>query len=545
MTSDLDILIHSNLIYDGSGGQPRHGCLGVSKGKIQFIKDPSDASAVLNIDAVGLAVTPGFIDMHSHVDMSLPFDPRAESMVQQGITTAVFGNCGVSLAPVTDESLEDMKKEIEMFSPPGAELKVTWRTFAEYLNYVEQQGSSINLVPLVGFGSIRMAGGPSFEDREPTSQEIEQMRDLVRESMEAGAFGMSTGLIYPPQVYAKTEEIIPLAEVVAEYNGLYFSHIRSEGAALIESVEELIEIVEKSGCRGGEVGHHKAAGEPFWGTSKDTLKLMEDARNRGLDITCDQYPYNRGATSLITVLPPWMLVGGVDAALERLEDENNLQRIRKELKESSTEWENLALEAGWGGLYISSVKTETWAGVEGKSIEEITIERGLKDGVETLARMLIDEKGEVSMTIESMGEEDIERIMKHPFTMYGCDGSGAAPTGVMSHGKPHPRNYGTFPRILGRFVREKKNMKFEQAVHKMTGLPARKLGFQNRGLLKEGFWADLVIFDPKTIKDTATYQDPHRFPKGISYVIVNGKVVVENGKQDEKLSGRVLRSGDK
>jgi N-acyl-D-amino-acid deacylase len=368
------------------------------------------------------------------------------------------------------------------------------------------------------------------------------MQKYTLEAMESGAFGMSTGLIYPPQVYASTEEIIEVAKIVGEHGGLYFSHIRGEGATVVKAVQEVIDIVEKSGCSGGQIAHHKVAGKAFWGMSKDTLKLIADANARGISVTCDQYPYNRGSTSLISLLPPWVHVGGIDELLQRISEAENQKRIRMEI-EKEEDWENMVEESGWEKIFISSVKTEKWKDTEGLSITEIARARDYEDEFAVLFEILLDERAEVMMTMESMGQEDIERIMKSQYTMIGTDGSGVSPTGILSHGKPHPRHYGTYPRVLGRYVRERGFLSLEEAIHKMTGFPAKRLGFTDRGILQEGSWADIVIFDPDTIIDNATFLDPHQFPTGIHHVIVNGTIVVTKDVQLDLLPGKVLKKG--
>jgi N-acyl-D-amino-acid deacylase len=540
MTKKFDIIIQNGQLVDGTGAKAYSGDLAVKDGRIAKIGFGFNVETEISIDAEGLVVSPGFIDIHSHSDTALPFSNRLESTIRQGITTSVVGSCGFSLAPVNEDRIDIVRKEFDMFSPPGATFEITWRSFGEYLSELEKVGVSSNIVPLVGYGAIRIAGGPGYEDREPTPGEFWNMQNYVKEAMEAGAFGMSTGLIYPPQVYASTKEIIEVAKVVGEYGGLYFSHIRGEGETVVDAVKEVIDIVEESGCVGGQIAHHKVAGKPFWGASKKTLKLMGDAGARGISVTCDQYPYNRASTSLISLLPPWVHEGGVDELLKRIVVLENQERIKREI-EQERNWENMVEEAGWEKIYISSVKTEKWKEVEGLSMAEIAQVRGYPDSFAVLFEILLDESAEVWMTLESMGQEDIERIMKSELTMIGTDGSGVAPTGVLSHGKPHPRHYGTYPRVLGRYVREQGLLNLENAIYKMTGFPARRLGLEDRGLLREGYWADMVIFDPETIIDNATFLEPHQFPTGIQYVIVNGTIVVEREKQHDDIPGRILR----
>jgi N-acyl-D-amino-acid deacylase len=540
MNKDHDILIKRATIFDGTGGSGFIGDIGIRDGLIVDVGETKTDSKII-IEGEGLACAPGFIDMHSHNDMALPFDNRLESMIRQGVTTSVIGNCGISLAPVNEERIDLIKKEIDLFAPPGQDIDITWRTFKEYLESLQNNRTSMNIVPLVGFGAIRIAAGPGYENRKPTLDELVGMKMLVKEAMEAGAFGLSTGLIYPPQVYAETSEIVELARIVAQYNGLYFSHIRGEGATLIEAVAELIRIVEESGCRGGQIAHHKVAGKPFWGASVTTLKMIAEANERGLMIACDQYPYNRGATTLVTVLPPWIHEGGIDAVLENLQDTQILKRIENDIETGIEGWENMIKEAGWEGIYISSTKTEKWAGIEGQSLQVIAEQRRYLNPFEMLIELLLDEKGEVGMTIQSMGEEDIRRIMVAPHTMVGTDGKGVSPTGVLGYGKPHPRFYGTYPRILGKYVREEGILTLENAVWKMTRFPAKQLGLGDRGKIREGMIADIVVFDPKTVIDRATFTDSHKFPRGIHEVIVNGMQVVADGKQTDELPGVILR----
>lgn len=540
MTEENDILLKNCKLVDGTRARTTIGDIAIDKGRISRIGEKLGDDARVIIDVKGMVVSPGFIDMHSHSDMVLPFSGRLESTIHQGITTSVVGSCGFSIAPVNEDRIELIRKEFDIFTPAGATFEITWRSFGEYLTELERKGVSSNIVPLVGYGAIRIAGGPGYEDRAPSQEEFQAMKEYAREAMQSGAFGMSTGLIYPPQVYASTEEIIEVSKAIGEYGGLYFSHIRGEGATVIQAVQEVIDIVKDSGCVGGQIAHHKVAGKKFWGLSKETLNLIAEANKKGTNVTCDQYPYNRGSTSLISLLPPWVHIGGVDELLVRIQDLDNQKRIKEEI-ERKKDWENMVEEAGWNKIFISSVKTEKWKDVEGLSMSEIVKVREYSDEFEVLFEMLLDETAEVMMTMESMGQEDIERIMTSEFTMIGTDGAGVAPTGILSHGKPHPRHYGTYPRILGRYVREKGLLSLEEAIYKMTGFPAKRLKLQDRGTLKESNWADIVVFDPDTIIDTATFLNPHQFPTGIHTVIVNGEVVVADNEQRDILPGKILK----
>jgi len=540
--SEFDYIIKNSTIIDGTGNPRYRADVGIQNGKIVKIGLLETSTANKEINVSNCIVAPGFIDIHSHSDFAIPFDTRLESTIRQGITTIVTGNCGDSLAPINPDKIEIFRKLLSMFAPPGETLNITWESFQEYLDELKRGGCSTNIVPLVGFGTIRIAGGPGFEERPPNEEEFDQMKEYVDEAMRAGAFGMSTGLIYSPQVYAKTDEIIELAKIVGKYDGLYFSHIRNEGSRVIQAVEELIEIIEKSGClKGGQIAHHKASGPANWGKSIQTLKLISEANERGLNVSCDQYPYNRGMTSLITVLPPWVHIGGVESIIERLQNSKDRERIKKDINEGIKGWENWFKGLGADKIYIASVKTDSWQDITGNSLSEITKIKDKKDDFETLFDLILEEKGEVAITIEGMDEKDIRRIMSGKYTMIGTDGWGVAPTGSLSHGMPHPRFYGTYPRILGKYVREEDLLTLETAIRKMTSFPAQKLGLYDRGLIWEGMCADIVIFDPLTVIDRATYTNPHQFPIGIKHVLVNGEIVVENEHQTPILPGKVLK----
>jgi N-acyl-D-amino-acid deacylase len=538
----FDIAIRNGRIVDGTGNPATAADIGIKNGRISRIGRFPRILAKKEIDAKDLVVCPGFIDPHSHSDLTILFDPALPSTIRQGVTTSLLGNCGDNLAPAPPEKMKDLSRVLSVFAPPGVTFdSFPWNTFRQYLDFMETHGCVANSAHLVGFGTVRLAGGPGFEDRAPTSEELRQMKSLVAEAMEAGAFGMSTGLIYAPQSYATTAEIIELTKVVAEYGGLYVSHIRNEGADVVNAVKEVIEIVEKSNCTGGHIAHHKISGKPHWGTSRETLRLIEEANERGMSLTCDQYPYNRGMTSLITALPPWAHEGGLERLLGRLRSPEDRERIKRDCEAGIDGWENWIGDSGFTSLYVASVKTEKWRPMEGKSLTEITRLKGYRDEWETLFELLLDEKGEVQATMESMNEEDIRRIMRGRYTMVGSDAWAVAPTGVLSYGKPHPRYYGTYPRILGKYVREERVLTLEDAIRRMTSFPAQRMGIFDRGLLREGMWADVVVFDPRKVMDRATFLEPHQFPEGILYVLVNGEIVVEDNQQTEKKPGKLLR----
>jgi len=534
-----DIIIKNGRIIDGAGNPWYSGEIGIKDGKIAKIRQNIDQDATKIIDAQSMIVCPGFIDIHSHTDYILPVSRSQESTLCQGVTTAVVGMCGEGMAPIPEGKEEEFKKMVSTMDPVLAQFDYPYQTFNEYLEYNDKKRNAANLVFFIGYGNLRWAGGQGGENRPANARELEKMKEYLREAMESGAFGMSTGLIYAPQVFATTEEIIELAKVVAEYNGLYFSHIRGEGETVLKAVSEVIEIVKKSGCVGGQIAHHKVSGEPYWGTSMETIRLIEEANQRGISVTCDQYPYNRGMSGLVTALPPWVREGENQEILDRIKKPEIRERIKREVKEGIKGWENWIRDEGMHNLYISTVNAEKWKDIIGKNISEITKIKGLSDDFETYFQLLIDNELGVMITIESMGEEDIRRIMTSRYQMVGTDGFGFPAS--FSAGAFHPRCFGTYPRILGKYVREEKVLRIEQAIRKMTSFPAQRLGLKDRGLVKEGFWADIVIFNPDTIKDTATYLQPYQLPEGIPYVIVNGVNVVIKGKLKKKSSGKVIR----
>ncbi len=534
-----DIIIKNGKIIDGTGNPGYWGEIGVENGKIAKIAPKIKDDAKKVIEAIGMIVCPGFIDIHSHTDYFLPVGRGQESTLYQGVTTAVVGMCGDGMAPIPEGKEEEFKKRIGIIDPALARLEYPYHTFAEYLVYNEKKRNSANLVFFVGYGNLRWAGGQGGENRPADLIELQKMKQHLREAMEAGAFGMSTGLIYAPQVYANTEEIIELAKVISRYNGLYFSHIRDEGASVLRAVGEVIEIVEKSGCAGGQIAHHKISGEQYWGTSKETTTLIEEANERGLSITCDQYPYNRGMAGLMAALPPWVREGENEDILNRIKKPEIQERIRKEVKDGIKGWENWIRDEGFHNMFISTVNYENWKDIITKNITEITKIKGLSDDFDTFFDLLIDNKLGVQITIKCMGEEDIRRIMVSRYQMFGTDGSGVP--AAISSGAYHPRFFGTYPRILGKYVREEKVLTLEQAIRKMSSFPAQRLGIHDRGLIREENWADIVIFDPDKVIDKATYEQPYQLPEGIPYVIVNGVIVVERGKKNRKAPGKVIR----
>ena len=534
-----DLLIKNGKVVDGAGNPWYWGDIAVTGERIVAIGKLGEAKAERIIDAKAHVVVPGFVDAHSHSDFNTLVYREMESTVMQGITTVVAGQCGSTAAPVNPGRQEAFQKDVNASLPKGVSLKVTWSTFDEYLSEEEKAGLGANVAHMVGHGTIREAGmGP--EARAPTAKELRIMKELTVEAMKAGAYGISSGLIYPPGIFAKTRELIEVSKVAAEYGGIYDTHIRGEGRALLKSVKEAIKIGEKANIP-VQISHHKAANKAVWGKSRTTLKLIEKARAKGIDVTVDQYPYRAGATSLVTLLPPWAHDGGMDKLLERLADQKQRERMRKDLKDGIPGWENFAGELGWENVMVSSIKGDKNKRYEGKTMDVIAREMKEKDVFDALWKLLLAEEGTPGMIIFSMDEGDIKRIMASPYQMVGTDASSVCNAGPFGLGKPHPRHFGTYPRVLGKYVREEGVMLFEEAIRKMTSFPAQRFGILDRGILRPGMYADVAVIDPDKVIDKATFENPHQYPEGIPYVVVNGKVTVDNGKYNRVLAGKTLR----
>ena len=536
---ELDLLIKKGRIIDGAGNPWYAADVGVKDGKIYAIGKLRKPDAKKTIDATGHIVAPGFIDAHSHADFNTLVYRDMENIIHQGITTVVAGQCGSTPAPMSDLIREQAQKGLDAELPPGIKLQITWSSFDDYLKEEGKKGLGANVAHMVGHGAIR-AAAMGYADRAPTASELQKMREYTAEAMKAGAYGLSTGLIYPPGIYAKTDEIIELAKVAAEYGGIYDSHIRGEGKTLMKALEEALEIGYKAKIP-VQISHHKIASKTIWGSSVKTLEMFMKARADGVDVTVDQYPYKAGSTSLMTLLPPWVHDGGREAALERLRDPELRARMEREIEEGIEGWENFAGELGWENVYVTSVITDTNKPVEGMNMTEIKKHRKAKDEFTALYELLLEEEGAAGMVIFYGDEGDVQRIMKHTLHMVGTDAGCCTVEGPFCKGKPHPRHYGTYPKVLGRYVREEKLLTWEEAVRKMTSFPAQRFGLLDRGLLRPGMCADITIFNPDTVIDTADYKDPHNFPSGIPYVIVNGELAISEGNYTKRNAGKTLR----
>lgn len=534
MAESFDILIKDGNVIDGTGSLWFRKDIGIGEGKIKRVGLTTE-NGKKTIDAKGMVVSPGFIDLHNHTDLTILPYPNAESYIMQGVATVVVGNCGLSVAPVNTGKVDLLKRYLSPFLKSGFDYGWDWRTLEEYYKKVERQGTSLNLALLAGQGTIRLAV-KGFDSNEASKEEMNEMKQLLEQSLEEGAFGMSTGLIYPPGTYSSTEELIELASVLKKYGGIYATHMRNEGDKLIESVEEAIRIGEENNIA-VEISHHKTSGRTNWGKINATLRAMEQARERGVEVNCDVYPYTAGSTTITAVLPTWALAGGVGDMLERLKRKETRERIKKESAEGTMKGENWIKAAGWDGIVIGECPSKKE--YEGKSLEKILKEKNrIDEPYEGFFDWLLEIEGNATMVIFVMDEADVRTVMSSPLSSIISDSWATAPSGG---GKPHPRAYGTFPRVLGKYVREEKILTLENAIRKMTSLPAGKLGLQDRGIIKEGFWADIVVFDPDRIKDKATYAEPHQYPEGIDYVIVNGQVAVDHGTLTGARSGKVLR----
>lgn len=525
----LDTIIQNVRVIDGTNAPWYRADIGIKDGKISKIgtinveNSDGNASAAEVIDGQDLYAAPGFIDIHSHSDTSLMVYPQAESRILQGITSEIGGNCGLSAAPV---SYDEEKKE--MLRAYVGDLSYDWHSVGEFLDMMSRVPISVNFGTEVGHGSLRIAA-MGFENRKATASEMEQMRALLRQSLADGAFAMSSGLIYPPGCYADKDELIALCAELPAYHAFYATHMREEGLQITESVREAIEICARSGAP-LQISHHKVTKKDAWQVHcKTTIALIEQARRNGLDVKADQYPYRASSTTLDSNLPSWAFEGGMEALFTRIKDPACRERMRHE--------SNASHVGRWGDIYVGYVESEKNRRIVGKSMTEIAEILGV-DPAEAVMNLVLEEKGRIDEVNFGMCEEDIEYIMKQPYVMIGSDGKAVS---LSYEGRPHPRWFGTFPRIISHYSRKRNLFPLETAVFKMTGLPASRLGLQDRGLLREGMWADIVLFDAETIEDTPTYENPIRACNGIYRVYVNGVLTAENGRHTGASAGMILR----
>jgi N-acyl-D-aspartate/D-glutamate deacylase len=515
----LDLLIAGGTVVDGSGGKPLRADVGIRGDDIAALGNLAGQAARRTLDATGLAVAPGFIDIHTHSDRTLLRDGLAQSAIRQGVTTHVIGNCGSSPAPLR---------------APQAVAGVQFQTFGEFLQVLLDGGVAINICALVGHNRVRGVV-MGFDNRRPSEGELVQMQGEVAAAMKAGAVGLSTGLVSPPGTFSETGELIELARVAGQHGGLYASHIRGEAGTLVDAVNEALEVGRKANLP-VQISHHKAAGKENWGKTRITLAAIEAAA-AGQQVRVDVYPYVAGSAGLTQLIPPWAHEGGLEAMLKRLADRQSRQQVARDMERGTRDWPNF-FRIDWNDIQITHVRTEKNRPWVGRRVAELAQARGCS-GIDACIDLVLEEQGEVGMINFVMNEEEMRGVLRHPLSMIGSDGS--AVDAERPDGQPHPRFYGCFPRVLGRYVREEKLLSLETAIHKMTAMPAQQLGLARRGLIKQGYAADIVLLNPNTVIDLATFDQPHRYPAGIEAVIVNGQVVLQQGKHSGKKPGRLLR----
>ncbi|MEM7371125.1 MAG: D-aminoacylase [Bacteroidota bacterium] len=528
-----ELLITNAMIYDGSGSAPVEGMLAINADTIAAIGQLDNVVGTQTLDAKGMAVSPGFINMLSWATESLIEDGRGMSDIKQGITLEVMGE-GQSMGPLSEimrQGRQDYQGDIQF--------EIGWTTLGEYLEFLEKKGVSPNVASFVGATTLRIHQ-IGLDDRDPSPEELERMKSLAREAMEEGAMGIGSSLIYAPAFYAKTEELIELCKVASEYGGMYITHMRSEGNRFLEGIDEVIRI-SKAANIASEIYHLKASGENNWHKMDLAIQKIDSARNAGIRLTTDMYTYLAGATGLDASMPPWVQAGGYAAWAKRLRDPAIRRRVRKAIMEDADEWENLYYAAGSSdNLLFVGFKNPALRQYTGKTLTEVAKMRGT-DAVDTMIDLVIEDGSRVGTVYFLMSEDNIKKQLALPYMSFGSDASAPAAVGVFLNSSTHPRAYGNVARLLGKYVREEQILPLEEAIYKLSGLPAQNLKLTKRGLLKEGYYADVVVFDPQTIQDHATFQEPHQYATGVQHVFVNGIQVLKNGEHTAATPGRVVR----
>jgi N-acyl-D-amino-acid deacylase len=529
----FDVIIRGGTVYDGTGEPGRRADVGIRGDAVAAVGDLSAATAGTVVDARGLAVAPGFINMLSWSTESLIVDGRSQSEIRQGVTTEIFGE-GNSMGPLTDEMKRRMKEE-------QGDLKydVKWTTLAEYLAYLEKRGVAPNVASYVGAATVRehVIG---LDDRPPTPAEMDRMRALVRQEMEAGALGIGSSLIYAPGTYAKTEELVELCKAAAPYGGKYISHLRSEGDRFLEAIDELVRISREAGVP-AEIYHLKAAGESNWGKEDQAIARIEKARSEGLKITADMYTYTAGATGFDACIPPWARDGGYEALFRRIQDAETRPRIIADMRRPAEGWENLCRAAGSPErLLMVEFKTDALKPLTGKTLAEAARMRGT-DPESTILDLVLQDRTRIGVVFFLMSEDNVRKQVRRPWVSFGSDAASMAPEDPFTRSSTHPRAYGNFARLLGRYVRDEKLVSLEEAVRRLSALPAENLGLDRRGRLAPGMFADVVVFDPATIADRATFEKPHQYAVGVRHVLVNGVPVLKDGEHTGATPGRALK----
>ena len=529
----FDLVIKNAMIYDGSGGNPYAGCIGINGDSITYVGDQCEIQGLTELDAQGQAVSPGFINMLSWATESLLHDPRAQSDIRQGVTLEVMGE-GWSMGPLNDS----MKAE-NLRSQGDIRYDIAWTTLGEYLQHLQARGVSPNVASFVGATTLRIHE-IGYEDRIPTVDELDRMRALVRQAMEEGALGIGSSLIYAPAFYSSTQELIELCKVASEYGGMYITHMRSEGNRLLEGVDEVLEIAREANIP-AEIYHLKASGQKNWPKMDMVIAKIDSARKAGLKITTDMYTYVAGATGLNAAMPPWVQEGGYQAWAERLRDPLVRTKVAAEMRENAMDWENLYASAGSAEkVLLVGFKNDALKEHTGKTLAQVAKELG-KSPEETAMDLVIEDGSRVGAVYFLMDEENVRKQISLPYMSFGSDEEAPATEGVFLKSNPHPRAYGNVARLLGKYVRDEQIIPLAEAIRKLTSLPASNLKIQRRGLLKEGYYADIVIFDPATIQDHATFDQPHQYSTGVSHVIVNGVQVLKDGEHTGATPGRWVK----
>lgn len=531
--AEVDVLIQNGTLYDGTGAPPYQGTVALKDDKIFYIGPPKFFKAKKIINATDKAVSPGFINMLSWGVETLIEEGKSQSDIRQGVTLEVFGE-GMSWGPLNEKLKAEMKK-----NQGDIKYDINWTTLGEYLQFLEDKGVSTNIASFIGATTLRI-NAVGYADRKPNESELALMKNLVHQGMKEGAMGIGSSLIYAPAFYSSTEELIALCKVAAEYDGLYISHMRSEGNKLLESVDELLTIADQSGIR-AEIYHLKQSGKKNWYKLDQVIQKIDSARAKGLKITTDMYTYIAGATGLDASMPPWVQEGGLDQWITRLKDPAIRKKVIKEMKADTDQWENLMRAAESSDkLILVGFKNDSLKYLTGKTLTEVAKMRG-KSPEETAIDLVIQDGSRVGTVYFLMTEENIKKQIKLPYMSFGSDAGTMSPEGVFSKSSTHPRAFGNFARLLGKYVREENVISLEEAIYKLTGLPASNLKIENRGQLKNGYFADIVVFDPNEISDHATFENPMQYATGVEHVWVNGTHVLENGKHTGAYGGRFVK----
>jgi N-acyl-D-amino-acid deacylase len=532
LAQDFDVIIKNGVVYDGSGGEGQHVDIAIRGDRIAGLGDYAATPGKSVVDAKDLVVAPGFINMLSHSEESLIQDGRSQSEIRQGVTTEIMGE-GESMGPVNERLRKYMVQQ-----QTDIKYDIKWNSLADYLKLLEERGVSCNVASFIGAATVR-ENVIGFKDRQPTPEELDQMRELVRKEMEAGALGIATALIYPPGSYAKTEELIELCKVAAKYQGKYISHLRSEGNQLLEAFDELVRISREAGIP-AEVYHIKALGQKNWPKLDDLLARIEAAQKEGLNVRADVYTYTAAATGLTACLPQWTQDGGMDALYKRLGDRAIRKRIATEVKIDSDQWENYYRGSGSPDkILLVGFRSRKLKPLTGKTLAEAATMRN-KDPVETLMNLILEDHSRIETIYVAMSEENLKKELAKRCISFCSDEASQAPEGVFLKSNPHPRAYGSFARVLGKYCRDEKLISMPEAIRRLSALPASNLGLDHRGMLKEGMFADVVVFEPETIADRATYERPHQYAVGIKHVFVNGVQVLKDGEHTGAKPGRAL-----